>query len=69
MAADPHAICRKWVKRLGLAFHPDTGALDYDPPLTPNEVEEYNADMAALFASAADPYECCVMAMADEGLK
>lgn len=65
---DPHAICRKWVARLGLGFHPDTGGLDYDPPLTPNEVEEYNGDMEALFKYAADPYECAIMAWADAGL-
>lgn len=65
---DPHAICRKWVKRLGGGFHPDTRGKGYTPRLTDAEIAEYETDMEALFAVAADPYECGVMAMADAGL-
>lgn len=65
---DPHAICRKWVARLGGGFHPDTRGADYSPPFDPDEIIEYDADMERLFETAADPYECGVMAMADAGL-
>jgi hypothetical protein len=65
---DPHAICRKWVARLGLGFHPDTRGADYTPNMREDEIAEYDADMTTLFACAADPYECGLMAMADAGL-
>jgi hypothetical protein len=65
---DPHAICRKWVRRLGGGFHPDTRGASYTPAMEAEEIAEYDADMAALFGCAADPYECAVMAMADAGL-
>jgi hypothetical protein len=65
---DPHAICRKWVKRLGGGLHPDTRGKDYTPALDADEIKEYDADMEKLFACAADPYDCGVMAMADAGL-
>jgi hypothetical protein len=64
---DPHAICAKWVKRIGGGFHPDTRGADYSPKMEPADVEEYDADMDALFLLATDPYECAVMAMADAG--
>jgi hypothetical protein len=67
-SADPHAICRKWVKRLGGGFHPDTRGKDYSPRLSADEVREYDADMDTLFGVAQDPYECAVMAMADANL-
>jgi hypothetical protein len=47
---------------------PDTRGADYEPRLTAAEIIEYDTDMNALFAVAADPYECAVMAMADQGL-
>lgn len=65
---DPHALCAKWVKRLGLGFHPDTPGSGYEPALLPEEAAEYDRDMEALFAVAADPYECGLMAMEDAGL-
>lgn len=68
MIIDPHAICTKWVKRLGGGFHPDTRGKDYRPKLESADVAEYDADMNSLFDAAADPYECAVMAMADAGL-
>jgi hypothetical protein len=68
MTHDPHAICAKWVRRLGVGFHPDTRGKDYSPKMDPAEIKEYDADMTALFAVAADPYECGLMAMADAGL-
>jgi hypothetical protein len=68
MMIDPHAICRKWVSRLGCGFHPDTRGKNYTPELTADEIAEYETDIDALFESASDPYECAVMAMADAGL-
>lgn len=65
---DPHAICTKWIKRIGCGFHPDTRGADYSPAMEAVEVAEYDADMDRLFGAAADPYECAVMAMADAGL-
>lgn len=63
---DPHAICAKWVKRLGAGFHPDNRGKEYFKDK--DAIKEYDADMDALFKFAADPYECAVMAMADAGL-
>lgn len=68
MQRDPHAICRKWVSRLGLGFHPDTRGKNYSPKMSAAEIKEYDADMDVLFEVAQDPYECGVMAMADAGL-
>lgn len=65
---DPHAIAAKWVKRLGLGFHPDTQGGDYRPCLSAQDARDYEADMTALFECAADPYECGLMAMRDAGL-
>ncbi len=65
---DPHAICRKWVRRIGGGFHPDTRGKDYSPAMSAAEIAEYDSDMNALFANAADPYECAIMAMDDAGL-
>lgn len=65
---DPHAIARKWVARIGLGLHPDTRGKDYRPAMDADWIKEYDADMDALFEVAADPYECCIMAMADAGL-
>lgn len=65
--ADPHAICAKWVKFLGGGFHPDTRGADYLPRMGEDDVVEYDRDMETLFASAGDPYECAIMAMADAG--
>lgn len=65
---DPHAICRKWVARLGSGFHPDTRGKDYFPAMDASEIAEYDGDMESLFQIAADPYECALMAMADAGL-
>ena len=39
--ARAEAIIKKLVAEIGLGFHPDTPAADYDPPLTnPNEYDE-----------------------------
>ena len=67
IATDPHAICAKWVKRIGGGFHPDTRGKDYTPRMTAEQIKEYDADMEALFKRAADPYECAVMAMVEAG--
>lgn len=64
---DPHAICRKWVGRLGCGFHPDTRGKEYFKDA--DAIAEYDDDMESLFKVAADPYECAVMAMADAGLR
>jgi hypothetical protein len=63
----PHAICAKWVRRIGAGFHPDTRGKDYAPKMGRDWIKEYDADMNALFKVAADPYGCAVMAMADAG--
>lgn len=65
---DPHAICAKWVRVIGIGFHPDTRGKDYSPALSAEQIAEYDADMRDLFAVAADPYECGMMALADYGL-
>lgn len=65
---DPHAICAKWVRRIGGGFHPDTRGKDYSPKMDKAEIKEYDADMVSLFKVAADPYECAVMAMEDAAL-
>ena len=68
MTHDPHAICRKWVARIGSGFHPDTRGNAYSPPLSKEERREYDDDMHTLFKVAQDPYECAVMAIEDAGL-
>lgn len=68
VSTDPHAICRKWVNRIGVGFHPDTRGKDYTPKMSPEWIKEYDADMELIFARAADPYECGIMAMEDAGL-
>jgi len=58
------AICRKWVKRLGCGFHPDTAGSRYTPALSEAEVEEYETDIEKFFADApGDPYAFAVMAL------
>lgn len=64
---DPHAICHKWVARIGTAFHPDNRGADYVPALPPEWIAEYDADMGALFSVASDPYECALVAMEESG--
>lgn len=61
----PEAIARKWVATLGMGFHPDTPADDYEPALTAEQAAEYEADMDELFALSADPYELCISAMVE----
>lgn len=66
MTKNPHAICAKWARRLGVGFNPDTAGADYcAPPLSAEEAAEYDADMADLFDSAENPHECAMMALAD----
>jgi hypothetical protein len=62
------AICRKWVAKLGLGFHPDTCGKDYSPEMTAAEISEYDTDMEALFMLAQDPYQCGIDAWAEAGL-
>lgn len=65
---DPHAICKKWVRKLGTGFHPDTRGRDYRPRMSAEDIVEYDGDMETLFEVASDPYECALMAMQDAGL-
>ena len=44
---DASEIALKWATRLGVGFHPDTYGGDYEPPLSPEEVDEYEDDMDA----------------------
>ena len=46
-ANDASEIALKWATRLGIGFHPDTYGGDYEPPLSPEEVDEYEDDMDA----------------------
>ena len=58
--------------RLGIGFHPDTYGGDYEPPLSPEEVDEYEEDMERLFSlcggDQVDPCEVCLHAMRRAGL-
>jgi hypothetical protein len=56
-------ICDTWVAKLGFGFHPDTRGSDYDPPLKPEEVAQYDADMELLMEVDDDPYDIAVKAM------
>lgn len=58
-------ICRRWVRRIGRGFHPDTRAEDYDPALADWERRDYEDDMDRLFEMPGDPYEFAVQAMED----
>ena len=49
-ANDASEIALKWATRLGIGFHPDTYGGDYEPPLSPEEVDEYEDDMGRLFS-------------------
>lgn len=63
-----YIICRKWVKRIGGGFHPDTRGASYSPALEAPTVAEYDSDMEALFGYPGDPYALAVKAMKDAGL-
>jgi hypothetical protein len=68
---DVSEIALKWVTRLGVEFHPDTYGGDYEPPLSPTDVDEYEDDMEILFSLCSDqvdPYEVCLDAMRRAGL-
>ena len=57
-------ICDKWAAKLGYGFHLDTRGADYDPPLTPAEVKDYEADIMRLFGlDILDPYLYAVASM------
>ena len=49
-AHDTSEIALKWATRLGVEFHPDIYGGDYEPPLSPTEVDEYEDDMEILFS-------------------
>ena len=62
-------ICRKWVDRLGLGFHPDTPAADYCNPAMPtSEALEYEGDMDRLFDLDGDPYAAAMHAARAAGI-
>ena len=68
---DASEIALKWATRLGVGFHPDTYGGDYEPPLSPTEVDEYEDDMERLFSLCGediDPCEVCLDAMRRAGL-
>jgi hypothetical protein len=57
-------IARKWVKRIGGGFHPDTAGSRYTPAMSADEVEEYETDIEKFFADApGDPYAFAVVAL------
>jgi hypothetical protein len=47
-------ICRFWARHLGIAFQPDTRAVDYH--LEPELVRRFDADMQYLWLNAPDPF-------------
>lgn len=62
-------IARKWVRKLGLGFHPDTPAEEYvntetgRASLSSGERREYEADMEALLnLPLPDPYAAVLAA-------
>lgn len=65
-------ICRKWVSKMGLGFHPDTLAMHYDPPMNYEDQMEYTLDMMMLFMmqdeDGIDPYEVGIEAMEEAKL-
>ena len=68
---DASEIALKWVTSLGVEFHPDTYGGDYEPPLSPEEVDDYEGDMGRLFSLCGediDPCEVCLDAMRRAGL-
>jgi hypothetical protein len=68
---DVSEIALKWATRLGGGFHPDTYGGDYEPPLSPEEVDEYEDDMRRLISLCGediDPREVCLDAMRRAGL-
>jgi len=64
----PREIAAKWVKRIGLGFHPDTSGRNYSPRLSAEEAREYDADMEILFGNEDDPYVLAVEEMEKAGL-
>jgi len=70
-ANDASEIALKWATRLGIGFHPDSYGGDYEPPLSPEEVDDYEGDMGRLFSLCGediDPCEVCLDAMRRAGL-
>jgi hypothetical protein len=61
----------QWVRwaavTIGVGFHPDTPAEDYDPPLESALAEEYDA-LLKLSHGYADPYETAVDAWEAAGI-
>jgi|SRR5580700_6875058 hypothetical protein len=39
----------RWARKLGVAFHPDLPGSAYDPPLAPEEAQDYDRAMARAF--------------------
>jgi len=56
-------VARKWSRNLGLGFHPDTRATDYEPALSDTDQREYASDMETLFKAGSDPYGIALNAM------
>jgi hypothetical protein len=53
-----------WVRRLGYGFHCDTRGCDYDPPLSAEEIKDYDATVEAAFGRGdADPYAVALLVM------
>lgn len=61
-------IADKWVKRLGLGFHPDTRGKDYSPKFSKEDVAAYDRDMEQLFEISPDPYQAGIDAWTRAGL-
>ena len=69
---EAYDICRKWVDAIGIGFHPDNLAMDYEPKLSDEKQMEYTLDMMLLFIMQEeykiDPYEIGLQAMEDANL-
>jgi hypothetical protein len=64
----PEEICRRWARKLGLGFHPDTSGANYSPAMSDAQIRTYDAEMRSLFKWAADPYAIAIEAWRAEGV-
>ena len=63
-------ICRKWLSKIGVGFHPDTHGDDYSPALSPADVADYDNDIGTLGYDCGQvcPYAVTVAVAEDMGL-
>lgn len=65
LESEAQAICDYWARKIGLGFHLDIPASDYNPPI--KDARRYHVDMRRLNQICAigglDPYEFGVNAL------